>query len=148
MFKVFALGTIASFVALIVVIAIVAFITTRNRDLTIPDTAIEFQMAVFGGNYEALWDLSSPEYRAGRSRDEFIDWARFNVPQPDRLFNWTVLNEREGDIARAHVLVQLASGGTATTLILLRKIDGDWRITAYENYEGAWPPDEPPLAGS
>lgn len=148
MLKKFALGTIAASVLLIVVIAVVAFVSTRNRDLAIPDTAIEFQTAVFEGNYEALWELSSPEYRQGRAREEFIEWTRLNAPPPDRVFDWTVLNERSGDIARAHTRVQLASGGISTHRMMLRNIDGEWRISEYEGYDGAWPPDEPPLTGS
>lgn len=144
----FALGTIAAFVVLMAVIAIVAFVSTRNRDLAIPDTAIKFQTAVFGGNYEAIWELSSSEYREGRTREEFIEWARLNTPQPDRLFNWTVLNERQGDAARAHVLVQLASGGTAMNRMVLRKIDGEWLISEYRVYDGPWPPEEPPFGSS
>ncbi len=144
----FALGTIAAAVVLSVVLAIVAFVSTRDRDLEIPDTAVEFQTAVFGGNYEALWELSAPVYREGRTREEFIEWARATVPPPDKLFNWTVLNERAGDIARAHILVQLGSGGTATNRMMLRNINGEWRISEYQSYDGAWPPDEPPLQAS
>jgi hypothetical protein len=148
MLKKSALVLIAAFVALNIVIAIVAFVTTRDRDLSIPDTAIAFQEAAFGGNYEALWDLSTLEYQKGLSRAEFIEWARDNTPPPDRIFDWTVLNEQSGDIARAHILVQLASGGTAAHRMMLRDIDGQWLVNEYSPYDGVWPPIESPLPGA
>ena len=63
MLKKFALGFIAAGVVLNVVIAVVALTSTSDRDLSLPDTAIDFQQAVFGGNYEGMWDLSAPEFR-------------------------------------------------------------------------------------
>lgn len=148
MFKKFALVFIAAVVVLNVVIAIVALTSTRDRDLSLPDTAIDYQQAVLGGNYEGMWDLSASELREGLTREQFIERARIEAAPPDRMFDWTVLNESEGDIARAHTLIQLASGGTQTNRIMLRNIDGEWRITSYEEYDGPWPPVEPPLAES
>ncbi len=148
MFKKFALGLIAAFVALNIVIAIVAFISTRDRDLSIPDTVIEFETAVFGGNFETMWDLSAPKYRDGLTREQFIDRSRETAPPADRLFDWTVLNEASGDIARAHTRVQLASGGIQTNRMMLRKIGKEWRVTEYESYDGLWPPEELPLSDS
>ncbi len=148
MLKKLTLGVILAFVLLNVVIAIFAFMATRNRDLSIPDTAVEFQQAVFGGNYEAVWDLSAPEYRNGLTREQFIERQRENSPEIDRLFDWTVLNESSGDIAQAHTRIQLANGGIQTHLLMMRKIDGEWRVTEYGVYDGPWPPDEAPLPGS
>lgn len=145
MLKKLSLGTIAALVLLNVTIASVALISTRDRDLSLPDTAIKYQQAVIGGNYEGMWDLSAPELRDDLTREQFIERARQEAEPPDRMFDWTVLNEISGEIARAHTLVQLASGGTITHRIMLRDIDGEWMVTAYEPYDGPWPPLEPPL---
>ena len=148
MIKKIALGTIAGVVLLNVVIAIIALTTTQDRDLAIADAAIEFHQAVLGGNYEGMWDLSAPEYRDGLTRDEFVERARELAPSPGRMFDWTVLHEESGDLARAHTLVQLASGGTESRRIMLRNAEGEWRITEFDEYVGPWPPNEPPLTGS
>ncbi len=148
MLKKFALGFLAAVIVLNVTIAVIALTATRDRDLSIPDAAVDFQQAVYGGNYEGMWDLSAPEYRAGLTREQFIERSRQNAPTPDRLFDWTVLNESEGDIARAHTLIQLAQGGVQSHRMMLRRIEGEWKITEYAPYEGAWPPDEPPLISS
>jgi hypothetical protein len=142
------LGIIAAFVVLNGVIAIIAFLRVQDRDLSIPDTVVEFEQAAYGGNFEALWDLSTSEYRQGRTQAEFIEWARQNTPAQDRIFDWTVLNERTGDFARAHILVQLASGEMAAHRMLLERTEGRWRVSDYTVYEGDWPPVEPPLSGT
>ncbi len=146
MLKKLALGFIGIVVAVNVTIAVIALTSTRDRDLSLPEAVIEFEQAVFGGNYEAMWDLSAPEFRDGLDREQFIERSRENAPPQDRLFDWTVLNETSGDIARAHTLIQLASGGTPTHRMLLRRIDDDWRVASYEDYDGPWPPQEPPLS--
>lgn len=148
MLKKSALGIIAAVVVLNVVIAIIALTVSRDRDLDIPDRVVEFQNAVLGGNYEGMWDLSAPEFHDGLTREQFIERARQDAMPPDRMFDWTVLNEDSGDIARAHSLIQLASGGTQTNRFMLRNVGGEWLITSYESYEGPWPPTEPPLADS
>lgn len=148
MLKKFALGFIAAVVVLNVVIAVIALTSSGDRDLSLPDTAIDYQRAVFGGNYEEMWELSAPEFRDSLTRDEFIERSRQNAPTPDRLFDWTVLSETADDVARVHTRIQLASSGIHTHRLMLRSIDGDWRITAYDQYDGRWPPDEPPLAES
>ncbi len=148
MIKKIALGFIGAVVILNVAIAVIALTSTRDRDLSLADASIEYEQAVVGGNYEEMWDLSAPEFRDGLTRSQFIERARENAPPADRMFDWTVLNETFDDIARAHTRVQLASSGIQTHRIMLRQIDGQWRITAYEDYDGPWPPQEPPLAGS
>lgn len=148
MLKKTTLGILAAVVALNVTLAVIALVSTRDRDLSLPDTAVEFQQAVFGGNYEAMWDLSAPEFRDGLTREQFIERSRENAPPQDRLFDWTVLNETSGDIGRAHTRIQLALGGIQTHHMMLRRIDGQWRVTAYEDYGGPWPPIESLLTGS
>lgn len=127
------------------IFGIIAF---RDNDLTTADTAIEFETAVYGRNYEAMWDLSAGEYRQGLTRDEFIEWARQNTPTPRAIFDWTALNETAGDVARVHTHFQLSTGDLITNRMMLNRIDGEWRIVSYEPYDGSWPPIEPPLAGS
>ena len=148
MTKKIAFAVFVAFVLLNVALVTVALVSTRDRDLSVADTAIEWQEAVFGGNYEAMWDLSAPEFRDGRSRDEFISQVRQSAPPQDRLFDWTALNEKSGDIARVHTRVQLVKGDIETHRMLMRNIGGEWRVTEYEAYEGSWPPNEPPLASS
>jgi len=140
-----ALGIIGAFVLLMVVITLVAFFSARGRDLALPNTVADFQKALYGGNYEKMWDLSAPEYRGGLDRAQFIERARAAAPTQTIVDDWSVSAEDSGDAAHAWSLVKLRSGGTAMHEISLRRIDGEWRITAHAPYDGPWPPDEPPL---
>ncbi|MDA0676999.1 MAG: hypothetical protein O2788_03215 [Chloroflexi bacterium] len=126
------IGIFGAFIFLNVLIVLIAFISTRDRDLEIPNTAVDFQKAIYGGNFEALWTLSAPEYRAGMRRDIFLEWARANAPQPDVITNWTVRSEPDGDIALVHTLVELGRGGTAEHTLTLVRVDGEWKISKYE----------------
>ncbi len=148
MLKKLALAVLAVVVVLNLVLVAIALLSSRDRDLTVADTAIEFEEAVFGGNYEAMWDLAAPEFRDGLTREQFVQRARENAPPQDRIFDWTALNETADDIARTHTRLQLARGGINTNRMLMRNIEGEWRITDYRSYEGPWPPDEPPLSGT
>jgi hypothetical protein len=125
-------GIFGAFVLLNVVIAVIAFVSTRDRDLDIPNTAVDFEKAVYGGNYEAMWTLSAPEYRAGMTRDEFLEWARSNAPAPDVVTNWTARSEPDGDIVLVHTLVELGRGGTAANTLTLTRINDQWKISSYE----------------
>ena len=148
MLKKSALTLFAAIMAVNIVAVALYLTSVMGRDLSIADTAIDFQEAVYGGNYEAMWDLSTEPYRAGRSRDEFLEWARQNTPQPTRIFDWTVLDERADGIARAHTRMQLEGAGIVTHELMLEKVGDEWKIAQYSEYSGEWPPDEPPLASA
>ena len=135
--KTLVLGIFGAFLLLNVVIAVVAYFSTRDRDLEIPNTVVAFQKALYGGNYEALWTLSTAEYRAGMDREAFLEWARENGPQPDVITNWTVRSESKGNTVIAHALVELGRGGTAASTVTLVQVDGQWKISDYE------PPSSP-----
>jgi hypothetical protein len=130
------IGIFGALIFLNVLLALIAFISTRDRDLEIPNTAVDFEKAMYGGNYEALWTLSAPEYRAGMSRDVFLEWARANAPQPDVITNWTIRSEPGGDTALVHTLVELGRGGTAAHTLTLVRIDGEWKISKYDATPG------------
>ena len=146
MLKKFAVGVLLAVIVINIAGAAAYLISVQGRDLSIADTAIEFQEAVYGGNYEAMWDLSTEPYHAGRTREEFIEWARDNTPAPTEIFDWTVLDERTDGQARAHTLMQLAGGDVVMHEIMLTKVEDEWKVTRYGEYSGEWPPDEPPLA--
>jgi hypothetical protein len=146
MLKKSVLGLFAAIIIFNVVMAVLYLTRTLNRDLSIPDTVIEFQEAVYGGNYEAMWDLSAEPYRAGRTRDDFLEWARQNAPPLTRIFDWTVLDERTDGLARAHTRMQLAGDGVVMHELMLTRVEDEWKVTQYREYSGEWPPDEPPLA--
>lgn len=148
MLKKFALGIIALVVLVNVVLVAITLFSNRGRDLSVSDTAVAWQEAVFGGNYEGMWDLAAPEFRDGLSREQFIEQAREEAPPQDRLFDWTVHNEVVGDVARVHTRVHLARAGIETHRMMMLNVDDEWRITEYESYAGPWPPEEPSLAES
>ena len=143
-----ALGLVVALVLVIAVIVATTIIISRSNDLSIADTAIDFETAVHGRNYEAMWDLSAGDYRRGLSRDAFIEWARENTPEPSILYEWTALNETAGDIGRVHTHFLLSNGDLVTNVMALNRIDGEWRVISYAPYDGPWPPDETPLEES
>lgn len=135
-----ALGITGAFVLLMVAITLVAFFSARGRDLALPNTVADFQKALYGGNYEKMWDLAAPEYRDGLDREQFIERARATAPTPTIVDDWSVSADYMGDAAYAWSLVKLRSGGTAMHEISLVRIDGEWQVTSHLPYEGPWPP--------
>lgn len=142
-----AVAFVAATVLIMAALVVFVIIQARGRDLSIADAAVQFETAVYGRNYEAMWDLSAGGYRRGLSRDEFIQWARENTPEPTLVYEWTALNESAGDLARVHTHFLLSSGDLVTNVLMLNRIDGEWRVVSHEPYDGPWPPEEPPLAG-
>ncbi len=126
-------------------IAFVAVFLTTDRDSALPDDVMDFERAVYGANYELMWERSTGEYRAGRNRQQFLDWARESTPSPEAIFNWTVVNEKSGELARSHTRIQLATGEIVMHRLLLNKVGDEWHVAEYRDYTGAWPPNEPPL---
>ena len=146
MLKKSALGLFAAVFIVNIAAAAIYLTSVIGRDLSIPETAIEFQEAVYGGNYEAMWELSAEPYRGGRTRDEFIEWARHNTPPATRVIDWTVVDEHTDTTAQAHTRIQLSNGEIVTHLLLMTRTGSGWKVTHYEEYSGDWPPDELPLA--
>ncbi len=147
MLKKLAIAFFVCIVVLNLVIAAFAFGRTRDRDLSAPNTAIEYQVAAIGGNYELMWDLADPELRSGLSREEFIEQARAEARAPANVLDWSALTETAGEIARVHTLVELTGGVRELHRIMLQMTDGEWRVSDYEPYDGPWPPNEPSLDG-
>ena len=139
------LGLIAAAVVLNVVLVTLAITGTLGRDRAAPETVMDFQRAVYGSNFEAMWDLSAEPYRGGRTRPEFLAWARANTPAPVNIFDWTALTDFAGDRARVHTRMQLADEEIVDHRLMLVRRDGRWHVAEYAPYSGPWPPVEPPL---
>ena len=135
-----AIALFATVILVNVAIAVFVFVSTRDRDLSIPETVIDFQQAVYGGNYEAMWDLSVEPYRSGLDRQQFIDRARDTAPPLTRINDWTVLDEHSGEVARAYTRMELATGDIVTHSVELHRVDNHWRVSDYSIYSGDWPP--------
>lgn len=129
--------------ALLVVAALIALAATRcggpSAEDRAAEVAVDYLAAQSGADWGAVWDLSAPDNRLNRGREEFIAWAReelrnnpvpFQDPRVKRV--WT---EKSKGRATARVLVasSVPDGRTLYDLVLLTRLEEGWRVTGTDD---------------
>ncbi len=101
------------------------------------DTAVAYEHAWDRLDFATLWNLSGPNLRDGRTRDQFVrdKLAAYEgeVPRPAGLVR-SVQPEQvdvNGPVARVLARLDLHSGETVVDEMLLERIGPAWHVTAY-----------------
>jgi hypothetical protein len=102
------------------------------------DTAVAYEHAWDRLDFATLWNLSGPNLRDGRTRDQFVrdkvaayrgeDQGLAGLVrsvQPDRV-------DVNGPVARVLARLELHSGETVVDEMLLERIGPAWHVTAYQ----------------
>jgi hypothetical protein len=126
-------------VAVLVVGLCFALVVALARDPGPPpgDVAVAYELAWDRLDFDALWALSGPELRDGRSRADFVAAKRAAYERRPELGGLSrrvdVDAVTSGDeIAVVSTRVELREGGVARNELHLARHDGRWRVTAYE----------------
>lgn len=101
------------------------------------DTAVAYEHAWDRLDFSTLWNLSGPNLRDGRTRDQFVrdKMAAYQGEghglaglvrsvEPERV-------DVNGPVARVLARLQLHSGETVVDEMLLERIGPAWHVTAY-----------------
>ncbi|MEW6476203.1 MAG: hypothetical protein AB1679_28420 [Actinomycetota bacterium] len=101
------------------------------------DTAVSYEHAWDRLDFATLWNLSGPNLRDGRTRDQFVrdKMAAYEGEGP-RLSSLVRSVEPEkvdvnGPVARVLTRLHLHSGETVVDEMLLERIGPSWHVTAY-----------------
>jgi hypothetical protein len=95
------------------------------------EVAAEYERTWDRGDWAAVWELSSPELRAGNTEAEFVS-LKERTRSPDLMGDLErVVVEREdtrGDDACVVLRLYLRDAGERVHEILLRDVDGGWKV--------------------
>jgi|SRR5688572_24875998 hypothetical protein len=106
------------------------------------DTAVAYEHAWDRLDFATLWNLSGPNLRDGRTRDQFVrDKLAAYEGEVPRLSGLVRSVEPEqvdvnGPVARVLARLQLHSGETVVDEMLLERIGPAWHVTAYHLASG------------
>ncbi|MGH9001077.1 MAG: hypothetical protein ACRDY7_16990 [Acidimicrobiia bacterium] len=100
------------------------------------ETAVAYEHAWDRLDFAAIWNLSSPRLRDGRSRDAFVrdKQAAYRAePQLARLVRTVRPTQVDvnGPVARVLTRLELADGRHVIDEVLLERISGTWCVGAY-----------------
>ena len=101
------------------------------------DTAVAFEHAWDRLDFVTVWNLSGPNLRDGRTRDQFVrDKALAYQHEGRNLAGLLRSVEPEkvdvnGPVARVLTRLQLHSGESVVDEMLLERIGPSWHVTAY-----------------
>ena len=101
------------------------------------DTAIAYEHAWDRLDFATLWNLSGPNLRDGRTRDQFVrDKAAAYQHEGHGLAGLVRSVQPEkvdvnGPVARVLARLELHSGETVVDEMLLERIGPAWQVTAY-----------------
>ncbi|MEX0761703.1 MAG: hypothetical protein WD208_04935 [Dehalococcoidia bacterium] len=114
-------------------------ITQAGSGLGAPGAVMDYERAVYSGDYSRMWNLASESLRAGQSKEDFINRAQATSPGSERILDYAVQTNFLGDSAVSHSRLELESGQTAMHRLSLERVGGRWLIAGYEDYSGTWP---------
>jgi hypothetical protein len=104
--------------------------------------AAEYQRQWDQGDWAAVWRLSAPELRAGNTEADFVS-LKERTRSPDLMGDLErVVVEREemqGDSACVVLRVYLRDAGEHVREVLLRSVDGAWKVVDPELPAGDCP---------
>jgi hypothetical protein len=101
------------------------------------DTAVAYEHAWDRLDFATLWNLSGPNLRDGRTRDQFVrdKIAAYQNEAPDLAGLVRSIHPEKvdvnGPVARVLARLQLHSGESVVDEMLLERIGPAWHITAY-----------------
>ena len=101
------------------------------------DTAVAYEHAWDRLDFATLWNLSGPNLRDGRTKDQFVrDKAAAYSGEDQGLAGLVRSVEPErvdvnGPVARVLARLELHSGETVLDELLLERIGPAWHVTAY-----------------
>lgn len=101
------------------------------------DTAVAYEHAWDRLDFATLWNLSGPNLRDGRTRDQFVrDKVAAYAGEDHQLSNLVRSVEPEqvdvnGPVARVLARLHLHSGEAVVDEMLLERIGPAWHVTAY-----------------
>jgi hypothetical protein len=95
------------------------------------EVAAEYERTWDRGDWGAVWELSSPELRAGNTEAEFVSlkertWSPDLMGDLDRVV--VEREETRGDNACVVLRLYLRDAGERVHEMLLRDVDGGWRV--------------------
>ena len=104
--------------------------------------AAEYQREWDRGNWAAVWELSAPELRAGDTEADFVS-LKERIRSPDLMGDLErVVVEREetrGDKSCVVLRLHLRDAGDRVQEVLLRSVDGAWKVADPELPAGDCP---------
>ena len=101
------------------------------------DTAVAYEHAWDRLDFATLWNLSGPNLRDGRTRDQFVrdKQAAYEgeIPRLSALVQSVEPEQVDvnGPVARVLTRLDLHSGETVVDELLLERIGPAWHVTAY-----------------
>ena len=101
------------------------------------DTAVAYEHAWDRLDFATLWNLSGPNLRDGRTRDQFVRDKAAAYRGEDHGLAGLVRSVRpekvdvNGPVARVLARLDLHSGETVVDEMLLERIGPAWHVTAY-----------------
>ena len=101
------------------------------------DTAIAYEHAWDRLDFATLWNLSGPNLRDGRTRDQFVRDKLAAYRGEDHALAGLVRSVQPGQVdvngpvARVLARLELHSGETVVDEMLLERIGPAWHVTAY-----------------
>ena len=104
--------------------------------------AAQFQQEWDQGNWAAVWELSAPELRAGDTEAEFVSLKeRTRSPDLSGDLERVVIEREEtrADGACVVLRLDLRDAGERVREVLLRNVDGTWRVVDPELPAGDCP---------
>jgi hypothetical protein len=124
-------------------VVLVAMILVFLRGGSGPGTvAAEYQQAWDRQDWAAVWELSAPELRAGDTQANFVSLKeRTRSPDLMGVLDRVVVEREEtrGDSACVVLRLYLRDAGERVREVLLRSIDGAWRVVDPELPAGDCP---------
>ena len=106
------------------------------------DTAVAFEHAWDRLDFSTLWNLSGPNLRDGRTRDQFVRDKVAAYRGEGRALAGLVRSVRpeqvdvNGPVARVLARLELHSGDSVVDEMLLERIGPAWHVTAYHISSG------------
>lgn len=106
------------------------------------DTAIAYELAWDQLDFATLWNLSGPNLRDGRTRDQFVQDKTGAYQGDGRALAGLVRTvepeqaDVNGPVARVLTRLELHSGETVVHETLLERIGPSWHVTAYHLADG------------
>jgi hypothetical protein len=101
------------------------------------DTAVAYEHAWDRLDFATLWNLSGPNLRDGRSRDQFVRDKRAAYEGEGHDLSGLVRSvepqqvDVNGPVARVLARLHLYTGETVVDEMLLERIGPSWHVTAY-----------------
>ena len=101
------------------------------------DTAVAYEHAWDRLDFSTLWNLSGPNLRDGRTRDQFVRDKVAAYRGEGHGLNGLVRSVQpeqvdvNGPVARVLTRLELHSGGSVVDEMLLERIGPAWHVTAY-----------------